>query len=86
MPWLAMNRIALVAEDPGEPLALLGVEGGAGVVVVVGDLAHHADLGLADLLDARVLQPRQRAGVGHVGVEHGRGVCGSALWIGAWMQ
>ena len=30
------------------------------------------DLGLADLLDARILEAGQRAGVGHVGVEHGR--------------
>jgi hypothetical protein len=61
----------LVADHLGQPLALLGLEGGAGVLVVVGDLAHHADLGLADLLDARVLQPGERAGERHVRVEYG---------------
>ena len=37
-----------------------GFERGAGVSVVVGDLSHHPDLGLPYLLDARILQPRER--------------------------
>ena len=57
------------------PSAVL--EGRAGVGVVVGDLVDHANLGLADLLDARVLQPGQRAGIGHMRVEHGSG----RLWL-----
>ena len=63
-----------VADHPGETIAFGGVEGRAAVLVVIRDLSHHPDLGLADLLDARVFETRQRARIGHVGMKHGFGL------------
>ena len=64
----------LVADHFCETIAFGGVEGRAGVLVVIGDLSHHPDLGLADLLDARVFETRQRTGIRHVGMKHGFGL------------
>ena len=63
----------------GQPLALGRIERRAAVAVVVGGVDHGAELGLADRQDARVLEPRQRAGERHVGVEHRRGVRQQAM-------
>ena len=69
-PVVGHDEDRLVADDASEPLALLRVEGGAGVLHVVAGLHHHPDLGLADGQDARVLEPGERARVRHVGVHH----------------
>ena len=64
----------LVADDLGEAIAFLGLESRAGVLVVVGNFIHHPDLGLANLLDARVLEACKRARIRHVRVKHGFGL------------
>jgi len=50
------------------------IERRASVFVVIRNRARHPDLGLADLLDARVFQARQRARIGHVGVKYRLGL------------
>jgi len=60
----------LVADDFCEPRAFGGIERRSRILVVIGDGARQPDLGLADLLDAGIFEPRQCAGVRHVGVKH----------------
>ncbi len=64
----------LVADHAGEAGAFGRIERRPRVFVVIGDLAHQTDLGLADLLDARIFQTRQCAGIWHVGVKHRLGL------------
>lgn len=42
----------------------------AGIVGIVGDAVAQQHLGLANRLDLRIFQARQRAAIGHVGVQH----------------
>ena len=76
MPWLAMNKHGLVADHLRQARAFGRIERRTGVFVVIGDLAGHPDFGLADLLDAWILEPGQRARIGHVGVENTALACG----------
>ena len=69
MNRMVLSPITLARRSPSS-----GSKAGPVYVVVVGDLAHHADFGLADLLDARIFKPRQRARVRHVGVKHRLGL------------
>src|ERR1700722_20982482 len=65
---------ALVANDLGEALAFFGFESRAGVLVVVGNRVGQTNLGLTNLLDARILKPRKSTGKGHVSVEDRHGL------------
>ncbi len=65
-----MNSTFLSPMTPASRAPSAGSSARSGIFVVIGNGAGKADLGLADLLDAGVFEPRQRAGVGHVGVEH----------------
>src|SRR6202034_3552688 len=65
---------SLVPNHAGEALAFLRFKRGTGILIVISDLAHQSDLGLANLLDARILQTRERAGKRHVSVKHRPGL------------
>src|ERR1700722_15888459 len=73
-PVIGHEQHGLVADHLGETRALGGIERRAGIFIVIRNLAGHPDLGLADLLDARIFEPRQRARIGHVGMKHSLGL------------
>jgi hypothetical protein len=65
---------AAIAELGGEAVALLGVEGKAGILVVVGDAAVEGERVLLAHLQAAVLAQGEGRGMGHVGVEDAHGL------------
>src|SRR5258706_9819340 len=58
------------AEHARKTLSFLRIERRAGVEVVVHEVIEQAALGLADRLDLRVLEPRERRSVRHVRMHH----------------